>query len=59
MRLAGLGLLLSGWVILVAALPMLPHAGERAAFVTAGLLVEIVGLVLLGRDHRAGARGWE
>lgn len=59
MRLVGSGLLLSGWIIVVAALPLLPPGGERGFFVAAGLVVEIVGLVLLGRAHRAFAGGRE
>lgn len=59
MRLAGLGLLLSGWIVAVAALPLLPSGGERAFFITAGLIVELVGLVLLGRAHRAVEGGRE
>lgn len=59
MRLAGLGLLLSGWIIVVADLPLLPSGGERGFFVAAGLVVELVGLVLLGRAHRAWAGGHE
>jgi hypothetical protein len=53
LKLAGLGLLLSGWIILVAALPLLPTSGERNSFVVAGLLLELVGLVLLGRANRS------
>ena len=59
MRFAGLGLLLSGWIISVAALPLLPSGGERAFFIAAGLIVELVGLVLLGRAHRAFEGGRE
>ena len=59
MRFAGLGLLLSGWIIVVAALPLLPNGSERGLFVTAGVLVELVGLVLLGRAHRVTSGGTE
>jgi len=52
LKLAGLGLLLSGWIILVAALPLLPRSGERSCFVAAGLVLELVGLILLGRANR-------
>jgi len=52
MKLAGLALLLSGWVIVVFALAILPTATERTAFVIAGFLVEMPGLVLLARAHR-------
>lgn len=59
MKLAGLVLLLSGWLIVVVALAILPTQTERAAFVVAGLAVEIIGLVLAVRAHRefAGGRG--
>ena len=58
MKLAGLGLLLSGWIVAVSALCLLPGMGLRGAFVTAGLLVEMLGLFLMGRAHRQppGAR---
>lgn len=58
MKLAGLGLLLSGWIVAVGALCLLPGAALRGAFVAAGLLVELLGLFLLGRAHREsqGAR---
>lgn len=55
MKLAGLGLLLSGWIIAVAALPLLTDGRQRGIFVTAGIVVEVIGLVLLGRSHRAPA----
>lgn len=53
MKLAALGLLLSGWIIAIAALCLLPEPAERGAFVAAGVLVELLGLFLLGRAHRA------
>ncbi|HEY6447654.1 MAG TPA: hypothetical protein VIY53_14425 [Acidobacteriaceae bacterium] len=53
MKVAGLGLLLSGWIILMAALPLLPTSGERNCFVAAGLALELVGLILLGRANRS------
>ena len=51
MKLAGLLLLGSGWVIVLAALPLLAELGMRTAFVLAGEAVEILGLVLLIRSH--------
>jgi hypothetical protein len=51
MKLAGTGLLLSGWIIVISALCLLPEPGRRAAFVVAGLLVELLGLFLMGRAH--------
>ena len=51
MKLAAMLLLVAGWVIVVAALVLLP-ATSRAVFVLAGLAVEILGLVLAIRAHR-------
>jgi len=51
MKLAGLGLLVSGWIIAVAAVCLLPQMGLRAGFIVAGLLVEFLGLFLVGRAH--------
>ena len=47
MKLIGCLLLLSGWLIVIAALVMLAAFAQRAAFVVAGIGVEILGLVLL------------
>ena len=51
MKLAGCLMLLSGWIIVLAALVLLPGLGLRAAFIAAGLMVEIVGLGLIGRGQ--------
>jgi hypothetical protein len=51
MKLAGLGLLVSGCIVAVAALCLLPQLALRAGFVVAGLLVEGLGLFLVGRAH--------
>jgi hypothetical protein len=51
MKLAGLLLLLAGWAIVVSAVALLPSSGPRAAFVLAGLAVELFGLVLAVRSH--------
>ena len=59
MKIAGFGLLLSGWFIVVCALGLLPQAAARALFVVAGCLVELLGIFLAGRAHRdypAGGR---
>ena len=50
MKIAGFLLLLAGWAIVLAALVLLA-APPRAAFVLAGLGVEILGLVLVIRSH--------
>ncbi len=52
MKIAGFCLLLSGWILVVLALVLLPAQGERAAFVLAALAVEGLGLVLEMRGHR-------
>jgi hypothetical protein len=50
MKLGGFLLLLSGWAIVVAALLLL-HGGALAAFIVAGLAVEILGLALFAQSH--------
>jgi hypothetical protein len=50
MKLGGFLLLLSGWGIVVAAIALL-HGHVVSAFVYAGLLVEIMGMVLVFRGH--------
>jgi hypothetical protein len=51
MKILGFLLLLAGWGLALAALILLGAAGPRAAFVLAGVGVEIVGLVLVIRAH--------
>jgi len=59
MRLAGFFLLLAGWVIVLAALALLPSAMFRVVFVAAGVAVELLGFALLARSHAAHPReGW-
>jgi hypothetical protein len=57
MRLFGFLLLLAGWGIVISALVLMTKDAPRAAFVLAGIGVEIVGLVLVIRAHpiRRGA----
>jgi hypothetical protein len=50
MKVAALLLLLSGWLIVLSAVPML-RGSSRAGFVYAGFAVELLGLVLLFRAH--------
>ena len=52
MKPLGFFLLLAGWGITLAAINMLMPGPPRAAFVLAGIGVEIVGLVLVIRGHR-------
>ncbi|MGH9401624.1 MAG: hypothetical protein ACRD2P_05920 [Terriglobia bacterium] len=53
MKLAGFLLLLAGWVILLAAVALFRAPRPRAVFVLAGAAIEIVGLILAARSHRA------
>jgi hypothetical protein len=55
MKLAGLSLLVSGWILVVLTLVLLPGLEERAAFVVAALAVEGLGLGLALRAHRGTA----
>ena len=51
MKVFGFLLLLAGWGLVLAALALLAASVPRAAFVYAGLGVEIVGLVVVMRAH--------
>jgi hypothetical protein len=51
MKPLGFFLLLSGWAIVLAALAMLASPASQTVFVLAGLVVELVGLVLEFRCH--------
>ncbi len=51
MKLLGFLLMLAGWLIVLAAVAMLAGAGARGVFVTAGVGVEVMGLVLVTRAH--------
>jgi len=51
MKILGFMLLLSGWAIVLTAVALLTQDGPRAAFVLAGIGVEIVGLTLVIRAH--------
>jgi hypothetical protein len=53
MKLAGMLLLLAGWVIVVSALTLFARPGLRGLFVLAGLGVEPLGLIVA---FRGGAR---
>jgi hypothetical protein len=56
LKLIGCLLLLSGWFLVLAALVMLPAFPQRAAFIAAGIGVEILGLILLTRGYTAMQR---
>lgn len=51
MKIAGFLLLVSGEALVIAALALLAAASPRAAFVIAGLAVQVLGLVLVARSH--------
>lgn len=51
MRGVGLGLLVAGWFIAVAAVTLLGAGAARGAFVLAGTGVEALGLVFFARSH--------
>jgi len=44
-------LLVAGWLLVLAALVVLPGAAARATFIVTGLLVELFGLYLLVRGE--------
>jgi uncharacterized membrane protein YccC len=50
-KIFGFLLLLAGWGLVLSALALLTASVPRAAFVLAGLGVEIVGLALVMRAH--------
>lgn len=52
MRIAGFLLLVSGWVIAMAALILLHYRASMPAFVLAGIAVQIWGLIFAIRSHR-------
>jgi hypothetical protein len=51
MKLAGVFLLLAGWIIVAAAVILLLPANATAVFVLAGVAVEILGLTLVIRSN--------
>ena len=56
MKLAGFLLLPAGWAVLVVAIAILSSRTIASVFVVAGLLVELLGLVLVARYHHQPAR---
>jgi hypothetical protein len=59
MKITGLLMMPAGWFIVLAALVLLPALLARNLFITAGLGVEILGLVLFTRAHLAAKGGNE
>jgi len=51
MKILGFLLLVSGWAIVLTAVALLAQPAPRAAFVWAGIGVEIVGFALVIRAH--------
>lgn len=56
MKALGFLMLLAGWLIVLAAIVLLEFATPRAAFVLAGMAVEILGLGLVIRAHLPSRR---
>jgi hypothetical protein len=56
LKLIGCLLLVSGWLIVLAALVMLQTFLQRAAFIAAGFGTEILGLILLANAYTAAER---
>ena len=52
MKRAGFLLLLAGWGVVIVAIVILSSTAVRYVFVIAGLFVEVLGLVLAGRNLR-------
>jgi hypothetical protein len=50
-------LLFSGWIIVATALLLLTGLAQRFSFITAGLLVELLGLALLALSYKAPQTG--
>ncbi len=51
MKIAGLLLLLTGWLLVLAAVALLTASASLSGFVLAGIGVEILGLFLVFRAH--------
>lgn len=51
MKLMGFLLLLCGWIIMLAALALLPPSGSQVSFVLVALGVEALGLAFVFRAH--------
>jgi hypothetical protein len=51
MRLLGFLLLLAGWILVLAALALLPAGASQSGFVLVALAVELLGLAFVFRSH--------
>jgi hypothetical protein len=49
--------MVSGWLIVMAALLLLAGTAQRLGFVLAGLLIELLGIALLAWHYRGIQRG--
>jgi hypothetical protein len=58
-NLIGYLLMVSGWLLVLASLFLLAGLGGRFTFIVAGLLVEILGLILVALRYRSLQRGPE
>ncbi len=59
MKIAGVLLLLAGWLLVLAAIVLLRAAAAQTVFVLAGMAVEGLALGLLLRAHRVPHRRYE
>ena len=57
MKIAGLLLLVSGWLLVLLSIVLLHAEAGRAVFVLAGVGVQLLGLVLVFRTHRLPGEG--
>ncbi len=53
LRIAGLLLMLAGWMLVLSALILLPATSARSAFLVAGFVVDLIGLGLAMRPPPA------
>jgi hypothetical protein len=51
MKVGGFLMLLAGWFLVLAAIVLLPSPAMRAAFILAGVAVEVLGLILAFRSQ--------
>jgi hypothetical protein len=56
MKITGFLLLLSGWIIVLAAIALLPSGPSEVSFVLLALGVEVLGLTLVFRAHLIPSR---
>lgn len=57
MTILGCILMISGWLLSIAALILLQGPAQRLAFVVAGILVETIGIGLIAQRRRSLQRG--